>query len=160
MAHTLEEKQAIVTAICEKVARGELVTTACKEKGITRTTLHRWTESDDAFRDAYARARIDQAHAIAEDAILIADGEDAAAKARIEAMVAAIQDADDDDKDRILSSLQSAAVQRDRIRVDTRKWMASKIAPRLYGDKLELTGDPDRPVQVQVWQFGERQVAF
>ncbi len=32
-------------------------------------------------------------------------------------------------------------VQRDRLRVDTRKWYLSKIMPKKYGDKLDLTSD-------------------
>jgi hypothetical protein len=34
-------------------------------------------------------------------------------------------------------------VQRARLRVDTRKWVATKIAPRIYGDqiKVENTGE-------------------
>jgi hypothetical protein len=36
-------------------------------------------------------------------------------------------------------------VRRDTLRVDTRKWIASKLAPRRYGDRVALTdgnGDP------------------
>lgn len=29
-------------------------------------------------------------------------------------------------------------VQRDRLRVDTRKWMAGKLRPKVYGDRVEL----------------------
>ena len=29
-------------------------------------------------------------------------------------------------------------IQRSRLRIDTRKWMASKLAPKKYGDKLDL----------------------
>ena len=31
----------------------------------------------------------------------------------------------------------NAAVQRARLRVDTRKWLMSKLAPRKYGDRVE-----------------------
>ncbi len=31
--------------------------------------------------------------------------------------------------------------QRDRLRVDTRKWFLSKVAPKIYGDKLDITSD-------------------
>ncbi len=31
--------------------------------------------------------------------------------------------------------------QRDRLRVDARKWFLSKVAPKIYGDKLDLTSD-------------------
>jgi hypothetical protein len=33
-----------------------------------------------------------------------------------------------------------------RIRVDTRKWLLSKILPRVYGDKLTVGGDPKAPI--------------
>lgn len=38
-----------------------------------------------------------------------------------------------------------------RIRVDTRKWLASKILPKLYGEKLALTGDEDGAPIVVAW---------
>jgi hypothetical protein len=40
---------------------------------------------------------------------------------------------------------------RDRLRVDTRKWLLSKALPKLYGDKLQHTGggEGDPPIAVQ-----------
>src|SRR3990167_4573913 len=35
-----------------------------------------------------------------------------------------------------------------RLMVDTRKWVASKIAPKRYGDQLTLTGADGGPIQV------------
>jgi ArsR family metal-binding transcriptional regulator len=32
-------------------------------------------------------------------------------------------------------------VSRDRLRVDTRKWYLSKVLPKVYGDKLDVTSD-------------------
>lgn len=40
-------------------------------------------------------------------------------------------------------------VQRSRLRVDTRKWVASKLKPKKYGDKLQLGGDADNPVKIE-----------
>ena len=37
-----------------------------------------------------------------------------------------------------------------RIRIDARKWYASKVAPKKYGDKLELAGDPAAPLTFTV----------
>jgi hypothetical protein len=42
----------------------------------------------------------------------------------------------------------SGAVAKQRLQVDTRKWMLSKLAPRKYGDRLELAGDPKNPITV------------
>lgn len=33
-----------------------------------------------------------------------------------------------------------------RLQIDARKWKASKLAPKKYGDKLEVGGDPDAPI--------------
>jgi len=36
---------------------------------------------------------------------------------------------------------------RDRLRVDTRKWLLSKALPKIYGDKVEHTGKDGGPIQ-------------
>ena len=35
-----------------------------------------------------------------------------------------------------------------RVRIDTLKWIASKIAPRRYGERLLVAGDAENPLQV------------
>jgi hypothetical protein len=40
----------------------------------------------------------------------------------------------------------SGAVQKQRLQVDTRKWLLSKLAPKKWGDKLELSSDPENPL--------------
>jgi hypothetical protein len=42
------------------------------------------------------------------------------------------------DKDSAGYKLNGEHIQRARLRVDTRKWVASKLAPKKYGDKLDL----------------------
>ncbi|MDE2104683.1 MAG: hypothetical protein KGL39_46030 [Patescibacteria group bacterium] len=37
-----------------------------------------------------------------------------------------------------------------RVRIDTRKWLAGKLRPKKYGDKLELSGDRENPLAVAV----------
>lgn len=37
-----------------------------------------------------------------------------------------------------------------RIRVDTRKWFLSKLAPKRYGDRLELSGDAANPIAITI----------
>jgi hypothetical protein len=41
-----------------------------------------------------------------------------------------------------------------RLRVDTRKWLMSKLAPHRYGDKLVHSGDPENPIQVMHRRVG------
>lgn len=45
--------------------------------------------------------------------------------------------------------------QRDRLRIDTRKWLASKLKPKKYGDKIEHSGPEGGPLVVQVLQFAD-----
>lgn len=39
---------------------------------------------------------------------------------------------------------------RARVRIDARKWHASKLAPKKYGDKLELAGDKENPLSIMI----------
>jgi hypothetical protein len=41
-------------------------------------------------------------------------------------------------------------IQRSKLRVDTRKWAASKLNPSRYGDKLAVEGNIDKPLVVAV----------
>ena len=36
--------------------------------------------------------------------------------------------------------LDAAAVSRNKLRVDSRKWIAAKLKPRVYGDKVQVEG--------------------
>lgn len=41
------------------------------------------------------------------------------------------------------------ALQRSRLRVDTRKWLMAKMKPKVYGDKLDMTTNgKDLPVPI------------
>lgn len=43
-----------------------------------------------------------------------------------------------------------------RIRVDTRKWIASKMLPKVYGEKVQLSGDENGSPIVVSWLQGAR----
>nr|WP_206734938.1 MULTISPECIES: hypothetical protein [unclassified Bosea (in: a-proteobacteria)] len=38
-------------------------------------------------------------------------------------------------------------IQRSKLRLDARKWMASKLQPKKYGDKVALTGGSGGPIE-------------
>lgn len=119
------DRERLGTQLCERLARGELLKNICDDLGIAPHTPWRWaTDDPDGFGKAYARAREDQAHAIADQAMTIADEE-------------------------VVDAVASA---RNRLRVDTRKWLASKIAPRSYGDRTqhEVSGADGGPLVVKV----------
>lgn len=66
-------------------------------------------------------------------------------KARREGAHAMIDDVMD------ISDLDGLDPQDKRIRVDTRKWIASKVLPKVYGDKLAIGGDEDGAPLVVTW---------
>ena len=107
-------------AILTDISLGMLVTHACARHGTTRTALHRWTTENPALRDAYARAREDQAHAMAEETVALAD------------------------------TATAETAQAVRLQVDARKWLTSKIAPRVYGEKLQTEHDMKGNIRITV----------
>ena len=114
--------QELADRICERLAGGETLRAICRDEGMAaHQTVLRWTGVLEAFKDQYARAREAGYLAMADELLEIADNPDA-------------------DKD---------AVQRDRLKVDTRKWLLSKALPKIYGDKVsaEVTGKDGAPLQ-------------
>ncbi len=97
-----------------------------------KATVLRWLGDDKRanFRDQYVRAREMQADALFDEALAIAD--DGSGDWTV----------DKDGK----KALDHEHVQRSRLRVDTRKWAAGKLAPKRYGDKLQHTGEGGGPV--------------
>jgi len=98
--------------ICTRLANGESLRAICNSERDdfmpSIGTILRWVGENDEFQQQYARAREIQAETHADDIVTIADGA-----------------AGDD----------SVKTARDRLRVDARKWVASKLLPKKYGDK-------------------------
>ena len=86
-------------------------------------TVYNWLGDDKHkyFLDKYAHARESQADLLADEIISIAD----------ESTGDVVKGADGEEK------LNGEYVARSRLRVDARKWKASKLAPKKYGDKLQ-----------------------
>lgn len=123
--------------ICTAIANGKAGGIAAKEAGITHTTLYEWLKRYPTFADKYVRAREDQADFYADQIVAIAD----------ELTIEARHQGED-----VILDVSSTAVARNRLRVDARKWYASKLAPKKYGDKLEsvVTGADGGPIQHSV----------
>lgn len=98
-----------------------------KELELAPSTIFKWLSEISQFSDNYARAKLEQAHYMAEEIIKISDN-----------------DSNDDIHVDSLSGGYEIPnkewIARTRVRVDTRKWLMSKLAPKIYGDKIELSG--------------------
>ena len=101
---------------------------ACQVAGVNQSTFNLWLNQDAELAAEYARAREDLIERMAQEVLELSDVD-----------VGLQPDGKRD----------WAAVQKHKLQVDTRKWLLSKLAPKKFGDKLELTGDPDRPLAIQ-----------
>jgi ribosomal protein L16 Arg81 hydroxylase len=122
--------------ICEELATtSKSLRTICKQEGMpTVRTVLSWlsqgekSDADEKYRlflHQYVRAREAQADFLAEEIIEIAD------------------DGSNDlmtitKGDRSYEAENKEVTNRSRLRVDARKWIASKLKPRKYGDKIDM----------------------
>jgi hypothetical protein len=104
------------------LALGEGIRKICKDKDMpSPSTVYLWLldPKHEVFSEQYALARNAQAEHLFEELLEIADHS-----------AGVIQGVDRSD---------GARVQAEKLRVDTRKWYLSKVVPKKYGDKLDLT---------------------
>jgi len=117
----------LARAICARMAAGESLRAICRAEDMpAESTVRMWAVLDrDGFYAQYTQAREAQMDSLAEDILEIAD--DSARDIRTDADGKEIVDHEH--------------IQRSKLRVDTRKWLMSKIAPKRFGDKIELAGE-------------------
>jgi hypothetical protein len=114
------------------IAIGEPVRKACVSAGLSAEQLYRRMLADEDLAQRYARAKEAALDAMADDILAIADD--------------GVNDTytDDDGNERTRVDV----IARSRLRVDSRKWIMSKLAPKKWGDKItqELTGAEGAPL--------------
>lgn len=133
-------------AILELMCKGRFLAEICQLEGMPHVaTVMRWMDPQETtfrvgFRESYARAREICADRLAGEALAIADDPSGDWITRYDKRIG--QDVDVPDLEN---------VQRSRLRVDTRKWAASKLYPARYGDKVaaEISGPDGGPIQSQ-----------
>lgn len=104
--------QDIADEIVSRLATGQCLADITSLDHMPATsTVYKWLASIPSFAEAYAQARATLVERWADEIVTLADEP--------------IEPGD------------NAAVQRARLRVDTRKWLMSKLAPRKYGDRVE-----------------------
>jgi hypothetical protein len=102
---------------------GDSLRRICADRDMPdKSQVFRWLNQYGTFRDQYARAREIQTESLIDEIIEIAD--DASQDAYVDA----------DGKRRV----DHEAVQRSKLRIDARKWFASKLLPKKYGDSTML----------------------
>ncbi len=129
--------QEIADKVCERIAEGASMRTVCSPDDMPGlSTVFRWLRIFPEFREQYARATEERTEAMSEEILDIAD---------------------DGSNDMMTIQKGNASYEienkevtnRSRLRVDTRKWLMSKMKPKKYGDKLDMTTNgKDLPVPI------------
>src|SRR5205814_6015466 len=121
-------KQESADIICHEISTSsKSLRTICKDEKLPCvSTVLNWLNTNTEFLAQYTRAKEQQADFLAEEMIEIAD------------------DGSNDfmtiTKGDISYEVENKEVtNRSRLRVDTRKWIASKLKPKKYSDRLDLT---------------------
>ena len=104
---------------------GATLSQACKDREITRLQFIDYIEKDVRLVDAYARAVEYRNDLKAENIIRLAHS-------RVNDFYT--------DKDGNIRP-NPVAVQRDRLIIDSEKWLLSKLAPKKYGDRIQIDAD-------------------
>jgi len=93
----------------------------CKNNGSSHTSFFGWLKEIDGLAERYARAKSDQMHLFAEEILDIADNTSKDVEVTAEGI-----------------RVNHDVIQRDKLRVDTRKWLMSKLAPKTYGERQTI----------------------
>ena len=104
------DKQAIMDEICLRLVDGESLRKICRDDHMPSPALIcKWLANDEngELREQYARAKAEQADTIFQEVLDIAD------------------------------NATNEDVQVARLQIDARKWMAGKLKPKVYGDKMQ-----------------------
>lgn len=135
MARPTDYSQETVAVICDRIALGESLRSICRDEAMpAMSSVFLWLNKHSEFSDQYAHAREAQADTLADEIVDIAD--DGSRDYTVDADGIATVDHDH--------------IARARLRVDARKWIASKLKPKKYGEKLDTThrGDPAAPIMI------------
>ena len=148
------DRAAVSTHVCSELKCGRSLESICKDDGMPHvSTFLEWVEADPAgIGKDYAHAREIGYSLLADEIIAISD--------KTHEWIT-IQELDPDGRPvfnpdgspllkQVLMPLNSDVIAHKRVQIDTRKWMLSKMLPKVYGDKLtqEHTGANGGPIAI------------
>jgi hypothetical protein len=119
-------------AVCDLMEQSTLgIQHLCKQVGISKRSFFEFKKKSEDYENRYARSKNIQLDNIADEIIDIADD----GSNDFMTVVKGDQEYEVQNKE---------WVNRSRLRVDSRKWLLSKLNPKKYGDKLDLTSGGEK----------------
>lgn len=131
--------QSVADLICKRIAEGDSLRVICKGKGTPAlSTVFKWLSDFPSFSEQYARAKEEQAEKFADEIVEIADE------------TPDIEPVYDRNGELVEMKLSSSYVAWQKNRIDARKWVAAKLKPKKYGDKIqtEVSGPDGGAIEV------------
>ena len=119
-----DTKEEVIAAILSSVDDGKSLRQACREIDFPRQTFEHWLEADKKLMGQYERARANRADKLFEEILSIADTPQIGTIETTKEWGVEVKTAD--------------MIDHRRIQIDARKWMLGKMAPKKYGDRVEL----------------------
>lgn len=129
-----KQRNEIFERIFDLIEDGNSLRKALKEVNLSSKSFYDWIDKDELKIKQYARACEERAEALLDEMIDIVD--DGSQDVII-------------DKENGYEKTNSEAIQRSRLRYDARKWLISKLNPKKYGDKIDVTTD-NKPINNSV----------
>ena len=103
--------------VLDLLAQSGSLRRVCRELGVSRNSIIPWVvDNTEGFGDAYARAKEHGIDTLVEETLDIAD-----------------DGSNDYMETEHGPALNSESIQRSKVRVETRRWLAERLAPRRYG---------------------------
>lgn len=113
--------------ICERIAEGESMRSICRDPDMpSMSTIFKWLREQESFSQQYAKAKDMSADALFEDILDIADNS-----------TNDWMENNSPEGENLGWRVNGDSIQRAKLRVDARKWAASKLKPKKYGDKIQ-----------------------
>jgi len=121
MAYSQKEKDKIFNKVCERIAQGEALRNILDDKDVFSDTV--WFElvKDGDKNKQYARANEIRQDRIFDEILTISDNQE--------------NDVIVKDGNKIINH---NVINRNKLQIDSRKWILSKMDPKKYGDKQEV----------------------
>ncbi len=129
--------------ICERLVCGESLRAICRDDEMPAiSSVFKWLREHPEFSEQYTRAKEEQADTLADEIVEIAD-EQEYEKVEVDGVPLAVK-------------FDSTAVARNRLRVEARKWAASKLKPKRYGERVsqEISGPDGGPIPTTITVVG------
>lgn len=122
----------MASEICGRIAAGESLASICRDPTMPgQVAVYRWIATNEGFKKMYEQAREEQAETLADEL-----------KDIVDAQPAMVVD------ERGTARVDAGWVSWQKLRLDGRKWIAAKLQPRKYGDRV--TNNHEGGVSLQV----------